>query len=84
MEVSSPISTTTTQVEDSLEGPEVSIVIPGLNEAETLGTVIRKADQAIALHHLHAEIIVADNGSTGGSQKIAWNRAGPGKLHHHG
>ncbi len=71
MEVSSPISTTTTQVEDSLEGPEVSIVIPCLNEAETLETVIRKADQAIALHHLHAEIIVADNGSTDGSQKIA-------------
>lgn len=51
--------------------PEISIVIPCLNEAETLGTVIRKANRAIALHRLHAEIIVADNGSTDGSQQIA-------------
>ncbi|HUY91762.1 MAG TPA: glycosyltransferase family 2 protein [Pirellulales bacterium] len=50
---------------------EVSIVMPCLNEAETLGTCIRKAQQAIVDCDLQAEIIVADNGSTDGSQDLA-------------
>lgn len=73
MHISSPTSTTTKQIEASFENPEVSIIIPCLNEAETLGTVIRKANRTIAFHRLHAEIIVADNGSTDGSQQIAMN-----------
>jgi glycosyltransferase involved in cell wall biosynthesis len=50
---------------------EVSIVMPCLDEAETLGTCIEKAQQAIEKDGLAAEIIVADNGSTDGSQAIA-------------
>ena len=50
---------------------EVSIVMPCLNEAETLATCIRKARAAIHEHGLSAEIIVADNGSQDGSQAIA-------------
>lgn len=50
---------------------EVSIVMPCLNEAETLATCIRKAQAAIAEHGLRAEVIVADNGSDDGSQEIA-------------
>src|ERR1700694_843148 len=50
---------------------EVSIVMPCLNEAETLATCIEKAQQAIERDGLAAEIIVADNGSTAGSQVIA-------------
>ncbi|MDQ2923192.1 MAG: glycosyltransferase family 2 protein [Candidatus Dormibacteraeota bacterium] len=50
---------------------EISIVMPCLNEAETLATCIRKAQRAIANENLSAEIIVADNGSTDGSQAIA-------------
>jgi glycosyltransferase involved in cell wall biosynthesis len=50
---------------------EVSIVMPCLNEAETLATCIHKAQAAIEGHGLEAEIIVADNGSTDGSQLIA-------------
>src|SRR6202140_5027972 len=50
---------------------EVSIVMPCLNEAETLATCIQKAQQAIQKDGLSAEIIVADNGSTDGSQMIA-------------
>ena len=53
------------------EAVEVSIVMPCLNEAETLATCIQKAQQAIARGGLSAEIIVADNGSTDGSQVIA-------------
>ena len=50
---------------------EVSIVMPCLNEVETLATCIRKAQEAIAKNHLAAELIVADNGSTDGSQAVA-------------
>jgi glycosyltransferase involved in cell wall biosynthesis len=50
---------------------EVSIVMPCLDEAETLGTCIRKAQSAINGGALKAEIIVADNGSTDGSALIA-------------
>jgi glycosyltransferase involved in cell wall biosynthesis len=50
---------------------EISIVMPCLNEAETLATCIQKAQRAIAKEGLAAEIIVADNGSTDGSQVIA-------------
>ena len=50
---------------------EVSILMPCLNEAETLAACIRKALSAIDKHDLAAEIIVADNGSTDGSQAVA-------------
>jgi len=51
--------------------PEVSVVLPCLNESETLAACIRSAREAIIEHQLDAEIIVADNGSTDGSQAIA-------------
>jgi glycosyltransferase involved in cell wall biosynthesis len=51
--------------------PEVSIVMPCLNEAETLATCIEKAATALASNRIAGEIIVADNGSTDGSQAIA-------------
>lgn len=50
---------------------EVSIVMPCLNEEETLKTCIRKAQQSIRQHKLKAEIIIADNGSTDRSREIA-------------
>jgi glycosyltransferase involved in cell wall biosynthesis len=50
---------------------EVSIVMPCLNEADTLASCIRKATVALELHDIRGEILVADNGSTDGSQRIA-------------
>jgi glycosyltransferase involved in cell wall biosynthesis len=50
---------------------EVSVVIPCLNEAETLATCIEKAQRALHEHRIDGEVIVADNGSTDGSQAIA-------------
>jgi hypothetical protein len=49
----------------------VSVVIPCLNEAETLGTCIAKAQRAFHTHGLRGEVVVADNGSTDGSPDIA-------------
>ena len=45
--------------------------MPCLNEAQTLATCIIKAQQALDEHKIHGEVIVADNGSTDGSQAIA-------------
>src|SRR5260370_35401838 len=49
---------------------EVSIVMPCLNEAETLAACIAKAREAIDTGGYSAEIIVADNGSSDGSQLL--------------
>jgi len=43
---------------------EVSIVIPCLNEADTVGACVTKAITAIREANYDAEVIVADNGST--------------------
>jgi len=50
---------------------ELSIVLPCLNEAETLPSVIAKAQRALSGAGIHGEIVVADNGSTDGSREIA-------------
>ncbi len=50
---------------------DLSVVMPCLNEAETLEACILKARDGIRAAQVHAEIIVADNGSTDGSQALA-------------
>lgn len=50
---------------------ELTILMPCLNEAETLATCIRKARDFLARTGVHGEILIADNGSTDGSQAIA-------------
>ena len=50
---------------------EVSILMPCLNEAETIGRCVDRARESIARLDIRAEILVADNGSTDGSQQIA-------------
>ena len=52
-------------------GLELSVVMPCLNEAATVGACVKKALDALELHGLRGEVIVADNGSTDGSQQIA-------------
>ena len=52
---------------------ELSIVMPCLNEAETLGICIKKAQSFLFKNQVDGEIIIADNGSTDGSQDIAKN-----------
>lgn len=50
---------------------ELSVVMPCLNEADTLAVCIEKARKVIFENKIKAEIIVADNGSTDGSPEIA-------------
>jgi len=59
---------------------EVSVVMPCLNEAETLATCIEKAQRALQENDITGEVIVADNGSTDGSQIIA-SRKGSRVVH---
>ncbi len=53
------------------ECPEVSVVMPCLNEAETLAACIAKAQRAFREHGIRGEVVIADNGSIDGSQAIA-------------
>lgn len=50
---------------------ELSILMPCLNEAETLATCIKKAQKALEDLQVAGEVIIADNGSTDGSPEIA-------------
>ena len=50
---------------------EVSVVIPCLNEEETLPICIRKANEGMEIAGLQGEIVVVDNGSTDRSVEVA-------------
>lgn len=50
---------------------EISVVIPCLNEAKSIGLCVDKAVRALQAAGLSGEVVVADNGSTDGSIKIA-------------
>ena len=50
---------------------ELTILMPCLNEAETLAICVRQAVAAIEASGVAGEVVVADNGSTDGSQEIA-------------
>src|ERR1700729_4194632 len=54
---------------------EFSIVMPCLNEAETVANCVRKAIKFLDDHRIDGEVLVADNGSTDGSDLLA-GRAG--------
>ena len=53
------------------ELPEVSVVMPCLNESETLAVCIEKAQRSFRDHGIRGEVVIADNGSSDGSQAIA-------------
>ena len=55
-----------------MNGPiELTILMPCLNEAETIARCIAKAKTGIERSGVPGEILIADNGSTDGSQTIA-------------
>src|SRR5215471_4877727 len=69
MEVESDLA-----VDPRLRAPELSIVMPCLNEAKTVGSCVDKAFTFLRLNDIAGEVIVADNGSTDESQTIAASR----------
>lgn len=50
---------------------ELTVIMPCLNEAETIEKCINKAKACIEKNGLNAEVLIADNGSTDGSIEIA-------------
>jgi glycosyltransferase involved in cell wall biosynthesis len=50
---------------------ELTILMPCLDEAETIATCVDKARGYLELTGIHGEVLVADNGSTDGSREIA-------------
>jgi glycosyltransferase involved in cell wall biosynthesis len=51
--------------------PELTILMPCLNEARTLGNCIAKAQRFLEQYRISGEVLVADNGSTDGSIELA-------------
>src|SRR3954447_6942409 len=60
--------------------PLVSVVIPCLNEAETIVECVTRARAALSENDLPGEVIVADNGSDDGSPELA-TEAGARVVH---
>jgi hypothetical protein len=50
---------------------ELTVILPCLNERETVGICVQKAVAALQKAGIHGEVIVADNGSTDGSVELA-------------
>lgn len=68
--------TSAIRLTDPLRAPrgaeiELTVVMPCLNEADTIGSCVRKAIETLRSHGISGEVIVADNGSTDSSRAIA-------------
>src|SRR5919204_184402 len=64
---SSPVPATSAATDELL----VSVVIPALNEAESIVACVRRSIDTMEEHGIRGEVIVADNGSTDGTPDLA-------------
>lgn len=64
-------ASTETHSSDTRTACELTILMPCLNEAQTLGTCIRKAQGFLERAGINGEVLVSDNGSSDGSRDIA-------------
>jgi glycosyltransferase involved in cell wall biosynthesis len=62
------------RMDQSSDKIKVSVVMPCLNEADTIGLCVEKAIQALQDLRVHGEVVVVDNGSTDGSPEIALSK----------
>lgn len=67
------MTTSTTREQPPPSGPELelTILMPCLNEAETIATCVGKARRYLESRGIAGEVLVADNGSTDGSRRLA-------------
>lgn len=77
---SSPAALDTPDAVSDGQSVELSIVMPCLNEADTLAACIRKAQSTLREHGIAGEVIIADNGSDDGSVELA-TRLGARVVH---
>jgi glycosyltransferase involved in cell wall biosynthesis len=56
---------------DPGEELELTVLMPCLNEAETIGTCIEKAKKSLEVNGIRGEVLISDNGSTDRSREIA-------------
>lgn len=68
-------------MQHSENNTELTILMPCLNEAETLGICIQKAKSFISENRIAGEVLIADNGSTDDSVEIAANQGGTRVVH---
>src|SRR5579864_337232 len=61
----------TATAEPSAGYPLISVVIPCLNEAQSIAPCVDQALAAFKAEGIHGEVVVSDNGSTDGSTEIA-------------
>jgi len=73
---SSPITATSAATDELL----VSVVIPALNEAESIEACVRRSIDTMEKHGIRGEVIVADNGSDDGTPELA-RSAGARVIH---
>ena len=71
MQPGTPIISPEANAVAAAESLELSVVLPCLNERETVGICVQKAVAALELAKIRGEVIVADNGSTDGSVELA-------------
>ena len=71
MSQSLPKASADLELVPSPEPIEISVVLPCLNERETVGVCVAKAKSVLVAAGLDGEVIVADNGSTDGSIELA-------------
>ena len=68
---SDPVLAVETPVAQTETKPFVSVVIPCLNEAQSIAEAVRRARRALEENGFEGEVVVADNGSTDGSAALA-------------
>jgi len=69
--VNTPDDTGTDDRGDVARELELTVLMPCLNESETVAVCVAKARSWLETNHVRGEVIVADNGSTDGSQVLA-------------
>jgi glycosyltransferase involved in cell wall biosynthesis len=59
---------------------ELTILMPYLNEAETIATCVKKASDYLSRSRIRGEVLIADKGSSDGSPQIAQRLGAPGHI----